>query len=265
MANPSRLLRAVISKEHLRVQPLPSLADAKADIEAILGAFDLQRVRRYMNQVHWEKESQEALFADRAEPGLKLENVAAHSWHVADATMLIASHFSFLNIDQAIRLSIIHDKLEIITGDFDPVGIDGRGTESHAFHKEKREKKIDAELRALDLYLSGLREPLRSSQRELFLDAILGRTIESRFVKAIDKLQALAYVFIKKSGNLTDTHLAFSVKFSRTAIDYFPGIQSHYIILFDLLMDSVAKFRNASRERIESEIYGQLELDFRPF
>jgi hypothetical protein len=88
MANPSRLLRAVISKQHLHVQPLPSLSDAKADIEAILSAFELQRVRRYNNQVHWETESQEALFADRAEPGLKLENVAAHSWHVADAVTL---------------------------------------------------------------------------------------------------------------------------------------------------------------------------------
>src|SRR5882724_933560 len=113
MANQSRLLRAVISKQHLHVHPLPSLSDARADIKAILGAFELQRVRRYMNQVHWEKESQEALFADRAEPGLKLENVAAHSWHVADATLLFLDHFEWLNRERCLSLAILHDKLEM--------------------------------------------------------------------------------------------------------------------------------------------------------
>ncbi|WP_271588485.1 HD domain-containing protein [Bradyrhizobium sp. CCBAU 53415] len=262
-ANSSPLLRAVISRKHLHVQPLPSLADAAVDVEGLLRGFGLQLIRRYAGQIHWEQESQEASFADRAEPGLKLENVAAHSWHVADTVLLVAPHFPFLDLARALKLALIHDKLELITGDFDPVGSDGRGTHSHAFHPEKRKSKVEAELRALDMYLAGVREAVRDNQRDIFLDAIHGRSAEARFVKAIDKLQALAYVLVKKGGNLTDSHLAFSLRFSRMAIDYFPGIQSHYAVLFNQLLDSVAAFRNLPRERIESEIYGQLEFDLR--
>src|ERR1019366_7084798 len=239
MANSSPLIRAVIQAKTRKVHPLPSTADAAADIDALLASFELQLVRRYFHQVHWAMESREACFADRAEPGLKLENVAAHSWHVADATIMIAPHFPFLDAGKAATLAVLHDKLEMFTGDFDPVGFDGRGTYSHAFHPDKQNRKTEAEVSALMVYLLKLRESIRSSQREIFLDIIHGRTIEALFVKSIDKLQALAYVYKKKAGNITDEHLALSIRYSRKAIEYFPEIQNHYTVMLDRLLDLV--------------------------
>ena len=171
--------------------PLPLRDDAEMDVNAMIAALELQNVRRYMHQNHWAYESELARAADDAEPGLKLENVAAHSWHVADATMLLASHFPNLDTYHALALAILHDKLEIITGDFDPVGPDGQGTTAHVFSAKAQANKVKAELVALEQYLKILRRPLRDSQRNLLLDIIHCHSPEARFVKAVDKLQAL--------------------------------------------------------------------------
>ena len=64
------------------------LEDISADIDAMLDGFRLQGVRRYLHQVYWWDETEIAVKADRIEPGLKLENMAAHSWHVADLVLL---------------------------------------------------------------------------------------------------------------------------------------------------------------------------------
>ena len=62
-------------------ETLPTIEDAETDIAAMILALGLQSIRRYMDQKHWTAESTLARAADLAEPGLKLEIVAAHSWH----------------------------------------------------------------------------------------------------------------------------------------------------------------------------------------
>ena len=141
----------------LNYATLPRPEDAEQDVDAMLASLSLQMVRRYMNQHHWYAESAAAEAADRAEPGLKLENVAAHSWHVADAVMLLAPLFPEVDQRHAVELAIVHDKLELLTGDLDPVGPDGQGTTSHAFDPNARAEKTRLELRALDQYLIRLR------------------------------------------------------------------------------------------------------------
>src|SRR5438874_1376955 len=127
---------------------LPGVEAAVADIAVMRASLGLQTIRRYLDQRHWTEESAIAHAADEVEPGLKLENVAAHSWHVADAALLLAPHFPGLRLDRTLQLAILHDKLELITGDFDPVGTDGQGTDSHAFDAAAEHSKIRAELLA---------------------------------------------------------------------------------------------------------------------
>src|SRR4051812_17141021 len=93
--------------------PLASIEDVSADIDAVVDGFLLQGVRRYFRQVYWWEETELATIADTAEPGLKLENVAAHSWHVADMVLLMADRFEGICPDRALRLAILHDKLEM--------------------------------------------------------------------------------------------------------------------------------------------------------
>ena len=234
--------------------------EVSADIDALLEGFALQRIRRFYRQRHWDPESAEADFADRAEPGLKLENVAAHSWHVADAAHLLAGHFPELEIGRVVLLAVIHDKLEIYTGDYDPVGPDGNGEGTHAFDEVARRGKETAERAAAERYLSKLRPAVREWQRFLLEEAIAGTSPEARFVKAVDKLQALAYVMEKKRGQLGDAHLAFTVMYSRKALAEFPRLRFHYAELLSRFLDGVAAARGIERDELDRQVFGQLEL-----
>jgi 5'-deoxynucleotidase YfbR-like HD superfamily hydrolase len=242
----------------LQVAPAPE--EVAADIDALQEGFRLQRIRRFYRQRHWAPESAEADFADRAEPGLKLENVAAHSWHVADAAHLLAGHFPDLDMSRIVLLAVIHDKLEIYTGDYDPVGSEGNGSGTHAFDEAARRGKQLAEYEAAHRYLLKLRPTVREWQRALLEEAIEGTSLESRFVKAIDKLQALAYVMEKKRGQLDDSHLAFTVMYSRKALLEFPRIRFHYAELLGRFLDGVAVARGISRDDLDRQVFGQLEL-----
>jgi len=235
---------AFMSALHHPIGDLPLPAEADQDVDVLLSSLKLQMIRRYMDQGHWHEESEAARAADQAEPGLKLENVAAHSWHVADAVMLLAPLFPDVDQGRVVELAIVHDKLELLTGDLDPVGPDGQGTYSHAFHPGARAEKTRLELLALDEYLTRLRAPARERQRQLILETIHGETAEARLVKAVDKLQALAFVVAKKAGDMTDDHLSFSLRYSSKAIEYFPGVASHYAALVRRLMATVANRRN---------------------
>jgi putative hydrolase of HD superfamily len=233
---------------------LPCRDDAERDVNMMLESLGLQSIRRYIDQCHWQEESQLAHAADAAEPGLKLENVAAHSWHVADTTMLLASNFPEVDSRHAVELAILHDKLELFTGDLDPVGPDGQGTTSHAFDGSAREAKMTLELAALEHYLSKLRPAVRDRQRSLILETIRSESPEARLVKAIDKLQALTFVLTKKAGTMTDEHLTFSLRYSVKAIEYFPQLVVHYVILVRRLLTNIAEHRHVSIDDIASRL-----------
>jgi len=238
---------------------LPDRRDAENDVDVMIASLGLQLIRRYVDQHHWGQESRLAHAADTIEPGLKLENVAAHSWHVADITMLLASAFPDIDGRRALELAVVHDKLEMFTGDLDPTGVDGQGATSHAFDPIAQAAKTSFELSALETYLGGLRPSIRATQRALFAEIIDGRSNEARFVKAVDKLQALTFVVTKKAGAMSDEHLAFSLRYSAKAIEYFPRLAIHHAVLVKRLLMSVAEHRRMRAD----EIIEQLPLPLR--
>jgi 5'-deoxynucleotidase YfbR-like HD superfamily hydrolase len=240
---------------------LPREADIAADIFALLEGFALQQVRRYFHHRFWAEESTEADFADRAEPGLKLENVAAHSWHVADTTLLVLDHFEWLNRERCLSLALLHDKMEMYTGDANPVGRDGTGLSTHAFHELARSLKTEREIAALIRYASALRSQAAERQVGLLLEIINGDTDEARLVKAIDKLQALAFVHLEKRGALLDSHIRFTLAYSHKCCEYFPPLRGHYQFLRNLFLQEVACRRGATVTQLERDLFSQLELD----
>ena len=76
-----------------------SSEEIESDINAIFYGFKLYKVRRYFHHRFWEKETLEAVFSDKVEPYPKLENVAEHSWHMADIILLIGSRFPFIDVE----------------------------------------------------------------------------------------------------------------------------------------------------------------------
>ena len=257
--------RELLSRPNVAEQGLSSalsIAEISADIFALLEGFALQGVRRFFHHRFWETESLEAAFSDRAEPGVKLENVAAHSWHVADATLLILDHFDWLDREHCLSLAILHDKLEMYTGDVNPVGRDGTGRKTHAFDQSARLLKDTRERSALMRYTSSLNTRSAQRQARLLAEIIDGASEEARFIKAIDKLQAFAFVHLKKRGNMLDSHIRFTIRYSAKAYEYFPHLKGHYDFLLALFMEEIAHRRGRDASQLERDIFSQLELQF---
>ena len=78
---------------------------------------------------------------------------------------LLAPHFTWIDRARSIELALVHDEPEIVTGDKDPVGEDGQGTDTHAFNRTRRLDKDREERRALDALTSSMRYSQRESYR----------------------------------------------------------------------------------------------------
>src|SRR5579859_7493868 len=190
--------------------------DIPTDVDAVLWSMGLCSIRRFFNQRFWESESIDAQHASSAEPEPRLETVAEHSWHIADMVLLLAGRFPWIDVSRCLTISILHDKMEILTGDWAACAQDiDRNTA-----EEKQRKERDA----VSSYLARLRPSIRDEQRDALLEFLELRSEEARFVKAIDKLQPLAFIVLKKRGNLTDAHLRFSLRYAGRALDYFPPL-----------------------------------------
>lgn len=221
----------------------PSVNDIRRDVGLILWSLRLHHVRRYTGSRFWAKEALDAQYADRLETRPRLESVSEHSWHVADTVLLLAPYFPFLDLGRCLALSILHDKMEIIIGDLNPLGRDGTGQKTHAFNMEKRVRKDQAEQIAIMRYSEMLRPSTRAYQIELLQEMLEVQSEESRFVKAVDKLQALAFIIHKKRGDLEDRHIDFLLRFTRQNTNRFPGLHGHQEELFRRLLKQVARRR----------------------
>lgn len=209
--------------------------EVRQDVDQIYKLFDLERIIRFFGQRYWESESR---FKNTRPGQLQLENVAAHSFQVANSVMLLGNRFPNLNISRAIELAIVHDQLEMITGDKDPVGRYGDGSDTHAFSVTERNAKFAEEAVALEEFVSNLTPNAAVRYHDLISEAAAEKTLEAKFVKAIDKLQALAFVRIKKVGDICPSHLAFTIRYSREGLKKFPNLQQYFsLILEDLLVD----------------------------
>lgn len=217
----------------------------KQDIDVVLWSIGLHQIRRFVHQRYWEHETELAEHAARIEGDTRIESVAEHSWHVADMAMLLAPRFAGLDAYRCACLALLHDKLEIITGDWDPVG-NGSGDDTHAFSALVARKKEMDERAAADEYLGRLEPSVRAHQARLLHEYLDGKSAESSFVRAVDKLQALAYVYTKKQGAFEDAHLAFTIRYSGKCRSYYGPISAHFEDLRDRLIESVAHKRNVN-------------------
>lgn len=231
--------------------------EIRQDVDVIIWSMQLEKIRRFFHRRYWESETCESEFAKRVEKEPRLESVADHSWHICDIIMLIGRHFPELNNNKCIKLAIVHDKMEILTGDFNPIGKDGTGKKTYAFDKNKEIKKELSEKKAIERYLTMLPISARNEQAELLSEMLKCSTDEAKFVKAVDKIQVLAFIHEKKQGNIQDNHLKFTLKYARNAIFLFPGIESHYNELSTRIIDQVAANRSKDKSDIENLLWSK--------
>ena len=105
------------------------------------------------------------------------ESVAEHSWRLAVMAMLCADEYPDVDMDKVIKMCLIHDFGEALTGDIP------------AFLKTEDDEK--EEVRAVDRLLSLLPEVYRTEFSALFGEMAELKTPEARLYKSLDNMEGL--------------------------------------------------------------------------
>jgi putative hydrolase of HD superfamily len=105
------------------------------------------------------------------------ESVAEHSWRLAVMALLIADEFKDVDISKVVKMCLIHDFGEAVTGDIP------------SFLKTKHDE--ETEDLAVEKLLKQLPKELRSEFSSLFSEMKELATPEAKLFKALDNLEAV--------------------------------------------------------------------------
>ena len=107
----------------------------------------------------------------------RAESVAEHSWRLAVMAMLCADEYAELDMNKVIKMCLIHDFGEAVTGDI-PAFI-------------KSEENRSTEKNAVEQMISTLPCPARDELAALFEEMNLLESDEAKLYKALDNMEAL--------------------------------------------------------------------------
>ena len=117
------------------------------------------------------------------------ESSAAHSWQLALMAFLIADELNLdVNVEKALKIAVIHDIAESLTGDVDMILIKDK--------KVTKKEKYQLEIRAINKFSNFF--PKSCKIKDLWQEYQENKTKEARFIKALDKIEAL--VFLSEIG-----------------------------------------------------------------
>jgi putative hydrolase of HD superfamily len=113
--------------------------------------------------------------------GSRRENTAEHSWHVALYALILAEHATRpVNVDRVVRMLLIHDLIEIDTGD---TPIHAQGGTLHGSAAVSAAEAVAAER------IFGLLPPDQAGAfRTLWAEFEAGETDDAVFARAIDRI-----------------------------------------------------------------------------
>ncbi|MEY8321227.1 HD domain-containing protein [Lachnospiraceae bacterium 46-61] len=105
------------------------------------------------------------------------ESVAEHSWRLSLIALLLEREIENVDFQKIIKMCIIHDLGEAITGDIP------------SFLKTKEDSKT--EQKAITTLIEKLPEPQKTDMLTLFEEMEKRETMESKIYKALDRLEAV--------------------------------------------------------------------------
>ena len=105
------------------------------------------------------------------------ESVAEHSWRLAVMAMLCRDEYPETDVDKVIKMCLIHDLGEALTGDIPSF----YKTDSHEIEEDKAVERI----------CSLLPEPYKQEFELLFAEMAEKSTPEARLFKALDNMEAV--------------------------------------------------------------------------
>ena len=105
------------------------------------------------------------------------ESVAEHSWRMALMAYFLRDEFPTVDLTRVLLMALLHDMGEVFTGDIP------------TFEKTDADRAREHELR--DKWIDALPAPYAAEVRSLFAEMDAMETEEAKFVKALDRMEAV--------------------------------------------------------------------------
>jgi putative hydrolases of HD superfamily len=126
------------------------------------------------------------------------ESSADHSWRLALAAIALHKELKLaLDMEKALKIAIIHDLAEAITGDIDIRLL--KNNEKKAMEKHDNEKK------AMELICKSLSKAARDEIQGLWREYEGSGSKEAKYIKALDKIEGLMH--LEEKGGFDDAEL----------------------------------------------------------
>lgn len=129
------------------------------------------------------------------------ESTAEHSWRLAMLLMILREDFKDLDIDKAIKMSLVHDLGELYDGDIS------------AKLQNDNDNKAEMEEKAMRRMLTILPENLAENIYDLWKEYNECSTKEAKLVKAMDKLETI--VQHNQGNNPEDFDYEFNLQYGK--------------------------------------------------
>lgn len=171
-----------------------------------------------------------------------IEDDTQHSWHLAMMVLVLEKEFqNKFDINQAIKLALVHDLVEIYTGD------DWVTTAEEKIQKRKNE------IASADKIFPILPDDLSQEMRKLWEEYEDGKTIEAKIVKGLDKLiYSLQYNVAEKVNWFKEGDtIPETIEYARPHLDIEPVMREIMDILMNERAEKEAKGMQGMPGRIE--------------
>lgn len=160
-------------------------------------------------------------------PGGRSEDTAAHSWGLCLWLVLMGRDFDGLDLAHALRMAVIHDLGEAISGDIPAT--------------EQTGSKTEAERADFQSLLAGLAPDRQNDLLALWDEYEAGQTPEAQVVKGLDKLETILTHGI--GDNPPDFDYGFNLGYGRARSDRHPLLRRLRAVL-----DERTRARMADRQ-----------------
>ncbi len=134
--------------------------------------------------------------------GSRRENSGEHSWHLTLYALVLADHAGpGVDLNRVIRMLILHDLVEIDTGD---VPIHSQNGDAHGSTAVS-----EAEARAADRIFGLLPADVGQPLRALWQEFEAAETPDAVFAKSLDRVQPLLHNIASGGGSWIDYNVTF--------------------------------------------------------